>query len=115
MQIGVDRAGQVSRRIGLAPRIGPAQVVAAVEEHRPGAHGGQGLHIDQGGERRHRSSLSRCRRDRIRYNRSMALTFYWGSGSPYSWRVHLALEHKQLAYESHLLHFDKQEHQSPQM
>jgi glutathione S-transferase len=45
----------------------------------------------------------------------MALTFYWGSGSPYSWRVHLALEHKRLAYESHLLHFDKQEHQSPQM
>jgi glutathione S-transferase len=45
----------------------------------------------------------------------MALTFYWGSGSPYSWRVHLALEHKELAYESHLLHFDKQEHQSPQM
>src|SRR6267142_2835468 len=45
----------------------------------------------------------------------MALTFYWGSGSPYSWRVHLALEHKQLAYESHLLHFDKQEQQSPQM
>jgi glutathione S-transferase len=45
----------------------------------------------------------------------MALTFYWGSGSPYSWRVHLALEHKQLAYEAHQLHFDKQEHQSPQM
>ena len=53
--------------------------------------------------------------NRIRYNRLMALTFYWGSGSPYSWRVHLALEHKLLAYESHLLHFDKQEHQSPQM
>jgi glutathione S-transferase len=27
----------------------------------------------------------------------------------------LALEHKRLAYESHLLQFDKQEHQSPQM
>jgi glutathione S-transferase len=27
----------------------------------------------------------------------------------------LALEHKRLAYESQLLHFDKQEHQSPQM
>ena len=45
----------------------------------------------------------------------MALTLYWGSGSPYSWRVLLALEHKKLAYDSHLLHFDKQEHQSPQM
>jgi glutathione S-transferase len=45
----------------------------------------------------------------------MALTLYWGSGSPFSWRVLLALEHKRLAYESLLLHFDKQEHQSPQM
>jgi glutathione S-transferase len=45
----------------------------------------------------------------------MALTLYWGSGSPFSWRVLLALEHKRLAYESQLLHFDKQEHQSPQM
>lgn len=45
----------------------------------------------------------------------MALTLYWGSGSPFSWRVLLALEHKRLPYESQLLHFDKQEHQSPQM
>jgi len=45
----------------------------------------------------------------------MAITFYWGSGSPFAWRVHLALEHKGLQYESQLLHFDKQEHQSPQM
>jgi glutathione S-transferase len=29
--------------------------------------------------------------------------------------VLLALEHKRLAYDSQLLHFDKQEHQSPQM
>jgi glutathione S-transferase len=52
---------------------------------------------------------------RIRYNRPMAITLYWGSGSPFSWRVLLALEHKGLPYESHLLHFDKQEHQSPPM
>ena len=45
----------------------------------------------------------------------MALTLYWGSGSPFVWRVQLALEHKRLPYESQLLHFDKQEHQSPQM
>jgi glutathione S-transferase len=45
----------------------------------------------------------------------MAITLYWGSGSPFSWRVLLALEHKHLPYESHLLHFDKQEPQSPQM
>jgi glutathione S-transferase len=45
----------------------------------------------------------------------MAITLYWGSGSPFSWRVLLALEHKQLQYESRLLQFDKQEHQSPHM
>jgi glutathione S-transferase len=45
----------------------------------------------------------------------MALSIYWGSGSPFSWRVLLALEHKRLTYESHLLHLDKQEQQSPQM
>jgi glutathione S-transferase len=45
----------------------------------------------------------------------MAMTLYWGSGSPFSWRVLLALEHKGLPYQSQLLHFDKQEHQSPQM
>lgn len=46
---------------------------------------------------------------------AMAITLYWGSGSPFAWRVLLALEHKRLPYESQLLHFDKQEHQSPQM
>jgi glutathione S-transferase len=45
----------------------------------------------------------------------MAIDFYWGSGSPACWRVALALEYKGLAYNSHLLHFDRQEHQSPQM
>ena len=29
----------------------------------------------------------------------MAMTFYYGSGSPYAWRVWLALEHKAIAYE----------------
>ena len=45
----------------------------------------------------------------------MALELYWGSGSPYSWRVQLALEYKRLAYDPHLLQFSKQEHKSPQM
>lgn len=45
----------------------------------------------------------------------MAIEIYWGSGSPYSWRVLLALEHKRLAYDSHLLQFSKQEHKSPQL
>ena len=40
---------------------------------------------------------------------------YWGSGSPYSWRVLLALEHKGLAYNSHLLQLAMQEHKAPHM
>ena len=45
----------------------------------------------------------------------MAIDVYWGSGSPYAWRVLLALEHKGLSYNSHVLQFSKQEHKSPQM
>jgi len=43
----------------------------------------------------------------------MSIDVYWGSGSPYAWRVLLALEYKQLPYTGHLLQFSKQEHQSP--
>ena len=35
----------------------------------------------------------------------MPLVFYYGSGSPYAWRVWLALEHKQLAYELKTMSF----------
>ena len=45
----------------------------------------------------------------------MAIEVYWGSGSPYSWRVLLALEYKRLPYVSHQLQFSKQEHKSPQL
>jgi glutathione S-transferase len=45
----------------------------------------------------------------------MAIDVYWASGSPYSWRVLLALEYKRLPYRSHLLALSKQEHKSPQM
>ena len=45
----------------------------------------------------------------------MAIDVWWGSGSPYSWRVLLALEHKRLSYQSHLLNFSFQEHKTPQM
>jgi glutathione S-transferase len=43
----------------------------------------------------------------------MALDFYYGSGSPYAWRVWLALEHKRLPYEFHLLSFDKGDLKTP--
>ena len=45
----------------------------------------------------------------------MAIELYWGSGSPYSWRVLLALEYKRLPYDSRVLQFSKQEHKSPAM
>ncbi len=45
----------------------------------------------------------------------MAIEVFWGSGSPFAWRVLLALERKGLPYTSHLLQFSKQEHKSPQM
>ena len=45
----------------------------------------------------------------------MTIDVYWGSGSPYSWRVLLALEHKGLAYSSHLLQLAMQEHKAPHM
>jgi glutathione S-transferase len=35
----------------------------------------------------------------------MALTFYYGAGSPYAWRVWLALEHKGIPYERKVLSF----------
>lgn len=43
----------------------------------------------------------------------MALTFYCGSGSPYAWRVWLALEHKQLPYELRMLSFDAGDLRTP--
>ena len=45
----------------------------------------------------------------------MAIEVFWGSGSPYAWRVLLALEYKRLPYVSHLLQFSKQEHKSQDM
>jgi glutathione S-transferase len=43
----------------------------------------------------------------------MALTFYCGSGSPFAWKVWLALEHKIIPYEFRLLSFDKDETKAP--
>lgn len=43
----------------------------------------------------------------------MAIRLYWGSGSPFAWRVMLALEIKGLPYESKLLEFSKGDHKAP--
>ena len=42
----------------------------------------------------------------------MALELYWGSGSPFAWRVMLTLEVKGLAYQSTLLEFSKGDHKA---
>jgi glutathione S-transferase len=39
----------------------------------------------------------------------MALTFYYGSGSPFAWKIWLALEHKNVAYDLKVLSFDEGE------
>jgi glutathione S-transferase len=43
----------------------------------------------------------------------MTITFYYGSGSPYAWKVHLALEHKALPYERKVLSFDAGDTRKP--
>jgi glutathione S-transferase len=42
----------------------------------------------------------------------MAIELYWFSGSPFAWRVMLALEVKGLRYQSHLLEMSKGEHKT---
>jgi glutathione S-transferase len=44
----------------------------------------------------------------------MALDFYHGHGSPFSWRVWLALEHKAVAYALKVLSFDNGDTKKPE-
>jgi glutathione S-transferase len=44
----------------------------------------------------------------------MPLAFYGASGSPYAWRVWLALEHKHIPYELKTLSFDKGDLKTPE-
>lgn len=44
----------------------------------------------------------------------MALTFYFGSGSPFAWKVWLTLEHKGIPYQLKRLSFDNDETKSPE-
>lgn len=47
--------------------------------------------------------------------KEMAYELYWGAGSPNAWRAMLALEFMGLKYDSKLLEFSKQEHESSEM
>ena len=44
----------------------------------------------------------------------MSLLLYYGSGSPYAWRVQLALEHKALRYERKVLSFSAGDTRKPE-
>jgi len=44
----------------------------------------------------------------------MALTFYFGSGSPFAWKAWLTLEHKGIPYTAKRLSFDKDETRTPE-
>ena len=44
----------------------------------------------------------------------MAITFYYGSGSPFAWKVWLVLEHKGLPYEFKRIQFNQAELKSPE-
>jgi len=43
----------------------------------------------------------------------MTLKLYYGSGSPYAWRVWMALAHKNLPHDMTILSFDRAEHKAP--
>lgn len=44
----------------------------------------------------------------------MDITFYYGAGSPFAWRVWLALEHKLLAYDLRVLSFSEGDLKKPE-
>ncbi len=44
----------------------------------------------------------------------MALVFFAGSGSPFAWRIHLALEHKKVPYELRMLSFSAGDLRKPE-
>lgn len=44
----------------------------------------------------------------------MSLVLYYGSGSPFAWRVQLALEHKALAYDRKVLSFSAGDTKKPE-
>lgn len=43
----------------------------------------------------------------------MPIVFFYGSGSPYAWKVWLALEHKRLSYELRVLSFQAGDMRKP--
>jgi glutathione S-transferase len=55
-----------------------------------------------------------ARRLMIALQGGFMLEVHWGSGSPFAWRVLLALEIKKIPYTSRLIEFSKQQHKAPE-
>src|SRR5439155_3064019 len=70
---------------------------------------------DQPRLRPHACGRQHPQRGALRRGGTAMIRFYYGSGSPFSWRVQLALEEQGLAYEPVLLSFEKGEHKSPEL
>src|SRR6185369_15392067 len=75
---------------------------------------------DQGGSPRrrrqgdpHLSGTAAPHPSNLEESTPMAITFYYGSGSPFAWRVWLALEHKRVPYQLEVLSFDRGDTKAP--
>lgn len=44
----------------------------------------------------------------------MSLELFWASGSPFAWRVQLAMEYKKIPYSETILSFSEGEHKTPE-
>src|SRR5206468_5168895 len=100
-------------RLGLHASQGRDQLVPPV----PRAH--HGIRRESAGQapegRAQGSGAQEAALDNPHLGRNiMALTFYFGSGSPFAWKVWLVLEHKGIAYTPKRLSFDKDETRSPE-
>src|SRR5262245_47722302 len=118
VQMRIAGARDVATAVSLTPGFRFRQVEAAIDDY-PRRISEMSRHLgglDDSGEA-HAGILQslRCRARGSTAEPALALDLYWGSGSPYSWRVMLALEHKRLPYASHPLEMSLQEHKAPHM
>ena len=124
VQVCVDGAGNVAGKVVRAAAGGIGKFKPAVHDQQAGA-GDPARQCSDADQRRGARGKGRCCHPRIiaavtaahksSLQFPMAIDLYWSSGSPFSWRVLLALELKGLSYNSHLLHLDLQEQKAPQM
>src|SRR5262249_47894544 len=120
IEVHIERPWDVSGGIGTCTPLGSGKLEAAIDDRPVGV-----VEVDH----QLRRFEQRCRHElhfrplvvvvtivtSTSGGATMAIEVFWGSGSPFAWRVLLALEYKRLPYTSHLLQFSKQEHKSHEM